>query len=345
MGKFHKKKGKKTHGLWAKKRGKMGPEYPEKLKKIWKWPFLVYFRALFPLGYTKNPCFIFSPLFTPLQFYTFIVLHLYSFTVYSLQFYSFTVLQIYSFYSFTILQFYSFCCFYTFTFYSFYCFYTYSFYSFYTFIVFLTVLTAFTVLRFLVFFFAVFTVFTVCKIWRPSPYEFSGPVWDQNFQNSLGGGGHPSHPGQRNLQGNWGFTAQIFFCRALPKAFWIWIGWPALKNSQNLLGGGQAKGKPWGKWGVISSDFPQSSPRRILEKNTPFFPKVFGESSGKKSGRKNPPFSLWFPLAWVAWGPTFPKFIGRTLSQATKNLTTCPWEVSVSTSIGKGGHPSHPDLR
>ena len=35
------------------------------------------------------------------------------------------------------------------------------------------------------------------KIWRPCPLNFQVPLWDQNSQNPLGGGGHPSHPGQR----------------------------------------------------------------------------------------------------------------------------------------------------
>ena len=69
------------------------------------------------------------------------------------------------------------------------------------------------------------------------------------------------------------FTTQIF-PRALPKEFWtakkcrlenprssLWLR----QNSQNLSGG-QAKGKPHGKWGVFSQIFPQSSAQGILER-------------------------------------------------------------------------------
>ena len=54
----------------------------------------------------------------------------------------------------------------------------------------------------------------------------------------------------------------------------------------------------------------------------------------EKSGLKNPPFSLWFPLAWVGWGPKLPKFIGRTPPNHQKFWRPCPWEFSGSKSIG-----------
>ena len=58
---------------------------------------------------------------------------------------------------------------------------------------------------------------------------------------------------------------------------------------------------------------------------------------------KNPPCPQWFPLAWVAWGPKFPKFIGRTPSQTKKNLgifrVKIHWEeVATQATQTKGNH-------
>ena len=59
--------------------------------------------------------------------------------------------------------------------------------------------------------------------------------------------------------------------------------------------------------------------RRFGEKIlTLFFPKVFGESPAEKSGLKTPPFSLWFPLAWVTWNLNSQILWGGCPSRAPK---------------------------
>ena len=76
--------------------------------------------------------------------------------------------------------------------------------------------------------------------------------------------------------------------------------------------------------GSLTQTFPNLFTSNFGEKTilTLFSPRVLGRALGKNLGWKPPPFSLWFPLAWVAWSPKFPKLIGRTLSQTTKNLAT-----------------------
>ena len=102
--------------------------------------------------------------------------------------------------------------------------------------------------------------------------------------------------------------------------------------------------------GGLQPNFPQNSAQGIWRenKNSLFFPQgPRGELWGKIWVWK-PPFSLWFPLAWVAWGPTFPKFIRRTPLQTTQNLATLPFEFSgplwdeIPKSIGRRRPPKPP---
>ena len=67
----------------------------------------------------------------------------------------------------------------------------------------------------------------------------------------------------------------------------------------------QAKGNHRENWGFSTHIFSQSSfqgPWGKIRAEIFFNPKVLRESSVEKPGLTNPPFSLWFPLAWVAWG-------------------------------------------
>ena len=122
------------------------------------------------------------------SFYTFTVLHFYSFTVFTL--YSFTALLF-----FTLLQFLQLLHF--LHFYSFYSFDSFdSFYGFY----FFTVVTRLN------------NVATLpLRIFKIS-------------QNPLGGGGHPSHPCQRKLQGKWGLQPRFSSPELSPRNFEFELG-------------------------------------------------------------------------------------------------------------------------
>ena len=54
---------------------------------------------------------------------------------------------------------------------------------------------------------------------------------------------------------------------------------------------------------------------------------------------QKPPIFPMVSLGLGGLGPKFPKFIGRTPSQTTKNLATCPWEFSGSKSIWRRRPP------
>ena len=82
-----------------------------------------------------------------------------------------------------------------------------------------------------------------------------------------------------------------------------------------------------GKLGGFSAQiFPRALPKESWQQRKCWLespqPPCGGGALGKDLGWK-PPFSLWFPLAWVIWGPHSQNLWGGR-PQATKNLVTCP---------------------
>ena len=157
------------------------------------------------------------------------------------------------------------------------------------------------------------------------------------------------------------FTTQIF-PRALPKEFWtakkcrlenprssLWLR----QNSQNLSGG-QAKGKPHGKWGVFSQIFPKALHREFWRenKNSLFFPQgPWGELWGK-IWVENPHFPYGF--LWPGWlgARHSQNLLGGPPSRPPKiwrprplNFQVPLWDENSQNPLGGGGHPSHPGQR
>ena len=123
-------------------------------------------------------------------------------------------------------------------------------------------------------------------------------------------------------------------------SLWFPLAWVA---------GAQAKGKPQGKWGVCSPDFPQSSPQEILEngKSPLFFsPWYLGRALGK-SGFKTPILpmdssGLGGLGPKIYWGSSSPPTTKKFGYPALRNFQGFWGDQNSQNPLKGGGHPIHP---
>ena len=105
----------------------------------------------------------------------------------------------------------------------------------------------------------------------------------------------------------------------------------------------QAKGNLWENWGFSTQIFPELSSGILGEnkgRNDLFFQRCLGRAQWENLDWN--PLSLWFPLAWVAWGRN--SLVGPP-PRPPKIWRPCPWEFSGSKSIGRRRPPKPRKLK